>query len=80
VFLGELDPAAVDVQLFADTPPDGVPERHSMTRARKLEGGGYLYTARVQSRRPASDYTPRLVPFHAAASVPLEVRAIRWQR
>jgi glycogen phosphorylase len=80
VYLGDLDPKAVRVELYADRPSGGEPERHLMTRGRKLEGNGYAYDARIATERPAGHYTPRLVPHHPAASVPLEVSAIRWQR
>ncbi|MEI9939409.1 MAG: alpha-glucan family phosphorylase [Pseudomonadota bacterium] len=80
VYFGELEPAAVQVQLFADSTAESDAERHVMTRNRQIDAGAYSYTARVQSSRPADSYTPRLVPFHASASVPLEVGAIRWQR
>jgi len=42
--------------------------------------GALLYTAEVPATRPASDYTPRIVPHHANASVPLEAEQILWQR
>ena len=79
VYLGALDPAAVRVELYADV-AGGPPERHVMARGAKLEGNGYRFDASVAASRPAGHYTPRLVPFHPAASVPLEASAIRWQR
>ncbi len=77
VYLDELDPEAVRVELYAD--PD---VRQVMTRGQQLVGSanGYLYTARVPADRPASDYTPRLVPYRAGARVPLEAPQILWQR
>src|SRR5262249_26964252 len=63
VQLGELSPDAVRVELYADGP---VAERHVMER----RGGAYV--ARVETTRPAADYTVRIVPYHASASVPLE--------
>ncbi len=30
--------------------------------------------------RPASDYTVRIIPYHPAAVVPIEVDQIIWQR
>jgi starch phosphorylase len=41
---------------------------------------GFSYSARVSASRPTTDYTPRVVPFHPAAQVPLEQPAILWQR
>ena len=77
VYLDELDPEAVRVELYAD--PD---VRQVMTRGQQLVGSanGYMYTARVPADRPASDYTPRLVPYRAGAKVPLEATQILWQR
>jgi starch phosphorylase len=80
VHLGDLDPEAVRVELYADAAAGGEPERHVMARGPKLEGNRYAYEARVAFGRPAGHYTPRLVPYHPAASVPLEAGAIRWQR
>jgi starch phosphorylase len=42
--------------------------------------GAQIYAAQVAATRPASDYTPRVVPHHANASVPLEAEQILWQR
>jgi starch phosphorylase len=80
VQLGDLNPEAVKVELYAEPAGSGEPERHPMTRGRKLEDTGYTFEARVPAVRPAEHYTPRLVPYHPAASVPLETSAIRWQR
>ncbi|HXN45513.1 MAG TPA: alpha-glucan family phosphorylase [Bryobacteraceae bacterium] len=77
VYLDELDPEAVHVELYAD--PD---VRQVMTRGQQLVGSanGYMYTGRVPADRPASDYTPRLVPYRAGVRVPLEAPQILWQR
>jgi glycogen phosphorylase len=40
--------------------------------------GATAYTASVAASRPAADYTPRLVPQHAEAFVPLEAPFILW--
>jgi glycogen phosphorylase len=39
-----------------------------------------LYLTQVSASRPASDYTVRIIPYHANAPVPLEAREILWQR
>ncbi|MBV8728404.1 MAG: hypothetical protein JO336_01210 [Acidobacteriia bacterium] len=53
-----------------------------MTRAQALAGsvGGYLYTGEVPASRPATDYTPRIVPSYPGVNVPLEARQILWQK
>lgn len=79
--LGSLDPEAVRVELYADPTDDGEPVRQAMARLRKLEGtnSGHEYRGQVPASRPACHYTPRLVPYHPAASVPLEASWILWQ-
>ena len=80
--LGGLDCEAVRVELYADPVDGGQPERHLMARTRRLEGSGngYEYHASVSASRPPGDYTPRLVPNHQAAAVPLEAPEILWLR
>ena len=53
-----------------------------MARGRKLDGPshGYEYDVRVPAVRATDDYTPRLLPYHPAAVVPLEAPEILWQR
>jgi starch phosphorylase len=79
---GGVHPEAVRVELYADPVADGQPERHAMERSRKLDafGHGYEYRARIPAKRPLGDYTPRLVPRHPIAAVPLEAPEILWQR
>ncbi len=80
VYLGELDPKAVQVQLYAEPQGDGEPETHIMDRDETLAGAvnGYLYHVRIPARRPAGDYTPRIIPFFSGAMLPLEARHILW--
>jgi starch phosphorylase len=82
VYLDELDADAVRVELYADGRDGDAPGRQAMERGEPLVGAatGYVYTARVPAARPASDYTPRLVPYHSDAAVPLEAGQILWQR
>jgi starch phosphorylase len=42
--------------------------------------GTVAYSAQVAATRPASDYTPRVIPHHPAVAVPLEANHILWQR
>jgi starch phosphorylase len=76
----------VKVELYADAAePDAKdgdqPTRLEMQRGHELLGsqGGYSYSASVPATRPASDYTPRVVPFKTGAFVPLETDQILWQ-
>ena len=80
VFLDDLNPDAVSAELYAEGQNGNVPLRHAMNRGERLVGSvnGFMYTARIPSTRPATDYTPRLVPYHRGAFVPLEVPFVLW--
>ncbi len=82
VYLDDLDPEAVRVELYADGVMGGAPVRHEMTRVRELAGasGGFAYTASVSAARPAADYTARVIPHRDGVAVPLEDARILWQR
>jgi len=81
VFLAQLDPAAVEVELYAEQ-TDGRAFRQKMTLAQSPEApGGYqVYSSSVPAARPAPDYTPRLIPSNPRLSLPLEANQILWQR
>ena len=82
VFLGEIDPGAVQVELYAEGVAWGPPTRQEMTRLHGLTGGsgGCLYSATVSADRGAGDYTARVIPRHDGVAVPLEAPQILWQR
>ncbi|MBV9505047.1 MAG: alpha-glucan family phosphorylase [Acidobacteriia bacterium] len=82
VYLDELPPEAVAVELYADPVGSGEPFRAQMSRAHALAGsvGGYVYEGKAPAGRPADSYTARLVPFHDGVAVPLEAAEILWQK
>jgi glycogen phosphorylase len=82
VYLNDLDPNAVRVELYADGVNADGPVRQEMERVRQLTGasGGYAYRARVPATRLSSDYTARMIPHHSGVAVPLEANRILWQR
>jgi starch phosphorylase len=82
IYLDDLEPEAVLVELYANAINDVAPERVEMKRVRQLVGAinGYAYHAEVPASRPASDYTARLIPLRDGVSVPLETARILWQR
>jgi starch phosphorylase len=82
VYLDDLPPDAVRVELYAEPLNGGEPVRQPMVRTHPLPEthNGFVYTATIPADRPPSDYTPRLVPEHAAAALPLEANLILWQR
>lgn len=82
VYLDDLDPDAVQVELYANGINGAAPEQLEMARMRQLTGslGGYIYSARVPAIRTERDYTARIIPRHEGAAVPLEAPWILWQR
>jgi starch phosphorylase len=82
VYLGEVEPDWVRVELYADPPGEGPPVRVAMKPETILPGAvhGAVYRAEVQADRPATDFTPRVIPFHPEALIPLESSLILWQR
>ncbi len=81
--LGSLRPENVRVQVYADSLNGEPPLVSEMTESGgELEpsGGWRIYAAQVVASRPASDYTPRIVPSHPGARIPLEDAHILWFR
>jgi len=80
LFLGDLEPDAVSVELYAESEKDGAA---AVTHAMKSSGisgtpNVYDYYASLPSSRPAADYTPRVIPHHDGASIPMEAPFILW--
>ncbi len=82
IFLDEVIRDQVNAELYAEPIDNGQPERISMKRRNELSDRTdmYIYSARVQSDRPASDYTVRVIPSKQEAFVPLEASQIVWHR
>jgi starch phosphorylase len=82
VLLGDMDPGAVRVELYADPTDGGDPVRQEMAAGPVSTGAPRrcLYHATVPATRPAGDYTARIVPRRAGVAVPLECARILWQR
>jgi starch phosphorylase len=82
VYLDDLNPEFVRVELYANGVSGGASEKIEMQRMRELVGAtnGYAYHAEIAASRPAADYTPRIIPHHDGVSTPLESARILWQR
>ncbi|MGA2711865.1 MAG: DUF3417 domain-containing protein, partial [Bryobacteraceae bacterium] len=80
VYLDELDMEAVRVELFAEATDGGRPEIVEMKRGEPLVGASnaHHYAASVPANRPTCEFTPRIVPFHPLASIPLDCARILW--
>jgi glycogen phosphorylase len=80
-FLDQMNSEAVRVELYAEGEKnDAGSITQTMNRGEPLVGAasGFIYTAVIPANRPAADYTPRLVPQHVGALVPLEAPFILW--
>lgn len=82
VYLDGIPPEMVSVELYAENPEEAQPARRPLTRTAALLGvsNGYLYEGTVPNERPATDYTPRIVPSHPEALVPMEAPFITWYK
>lgn len=82
VYLGEIDAAAVSVEIFAAGEGDEPPPVVAMQRGAAIAGSanGHIYHAAVPASRPAGDYTVRVVPAFAGVRVPAELELILWQK
>ena len=81
VYLGRLDPRSVRVELYAEahgTLPAFRQEMHG--GASPAAGRGlHRFSTRAPAGRPATDFTPRVTPYHPQA-LPPEICRIVWQR
>jgi starch phosphorylase len=82
VQLGDIGPDSVRVELYADPVGTEEPFVQRMMPVHPIADAadGSLYRATIETARPASDFTPRVVPFHPDARVPIELPLIAWQR
>ena len=80
VYLDDVPADAVQVELYAEDTQAGAPLRQPMARGETLAGSvnGHVYRARVPADRPATHYTPRVIPRFDGAAIPLESPFIVW--
>jgi starch phosphorylase len=82
VYLGEIAPADVAVQLYAD-PRDGEPPLlGELFCGEAIIGAtnGHIYTGTALATRSAEEYTVRIVPYFPGVRVPAELSLILWQK
>ncbi|MCG6550961.1 MAG: alpha-glucan family phosphorylase [Candidatus Magnetominusculus sp. LBB02] len=82
VYLNDISPDSVRVELYADAVDCGTPVRQEMMRSGQSAGepGCYIYNAEVSAARPSAQYTARVIPHCDHVAVPLEASQILWQR
>jgi starch phosphorylase len=82
VYLNDVDPDAVRVELYADGIDGSSAIRQEMTRIHPSAGQSRetIYRVSVPASRLAAEYTVRIIPHGAGVAVPLEINHILWQR
>ncbi len=82
VMLGAIMPDDVRVEIYAkpENTHEIVVQPMTPLEAIAEQANAFIYHASVQTDRPASHFTPRIVPFHPDARIPLEMPLIAWQR
>lgn len=82
VYLGELTPNAVRVEMFADQEGEYAPEVILLHQENAIPGStnGYIFAGAIPSARKLEDYTVRVVPYHPNAFLPAELPLIAWQK
>jgi starch phosphorylase len=82
IYLNDLDPKAVRVELYADGVMGSAPVQHEMKRVHQPAGAldRDVYRAAVSAARPPADYTARVIAHHDGVAIPLEDARILWQR
>lgn len=82
VYLHDLAPDSVRLEMYADGRNDSDPVRKEMQRNHQTAkaSGWYVYSAAVPADRPTADYTARLIPHCDGVATPLENPRILWQR
>lgn len=80
VSLGGVDADAIRVELCADGVGASPMVRVPMKPQPGSSEDALTFECTIATSRPASDFTPRVVPHHPDAHVPLELPLVTWQR
>jgi len=82
VYLGEILPDQIQVELYAEGIEDNNPLVIKCHYKEKITGAvhGCVYQVTVETTRLATDFTARVIPHNTAVQVPAEANLIVWQR
>jgi glycogen phosphorylase len=76
--LGSITPEMIRVEVYAD-PVDGEePARYELARAEEIPGAANAYVYRGSIPPSSGRFTPRIIPHHPEARIPLEAPYIVW--
>ncbi|HUZ71444.1 MAG TPA: alpha-glucan family phosphorylase [Stellaceae bacterium] len=82
IYLGEMAPDDVRIELYADPRDGDTPEIIELARGEPIAGAvnSYVCTGRLPATRSPDDFTVRIVPHHAGVRIPTELALILWQK
>ena len=80
IYFGAISPNDVTVQIYAEPQRDNPFYCEAMQHSTDIPGvlNGRIYRCQVTTSRIYSDFTPRTIPAHADASIPIEQPFIHW--
>ena len=80
VYLGDISSDAIEAQIYAEQTAEHDFVVAPMQRVAAVPSAvnAHLYTCRVATTRPATDFTPRVIPHHAHLRWPLELPLVHW--
>jgi len=81
-YLGEILPEQIRVELYANGMDGDNSQVIECDWKESIPGAlhGYSYHASIVTTRPSTDFTARIIPWHADALIPAEACMIVWQR
>jgi starch phosphorylase len=82
VYLADILPEDVTVQLYADMHAAEAPFVGDLSRGEQIIGAanGHLYSGTAPGTRPSEEYTVRIIPRRSGVRVPAELPLILWQK
>lgn len=82
LYLDDIDPNSLKVELYADSVNGYNTVKQEMMQIKAIQNvkNAYIYHTQVPAKRPVTDYSVRVIPFHDEVSIPLEASHILWQR
>ncbi len=82
VYLGDISPDWIQVELYADAKDGQAPTVVPMMKGDVIPGtkNGFVYHGKANGRAAIGNYTVRARPLHESAQLPVELPLIAWQR
>jgi glycogen phosphorylase len=82
IYLGEIAPEDVAVQLYAELREAEAPFIGELTRDEAIIGpvNAHIYCGAAPTTRSPGEYTIRIILHHPGVQIPAELALIRWQK